>query len=97
VTIVPVSQKQNDYASKITKVLSDSSVRVEVNNADNTMQAKIRAAEEQKVPYILIVGDKEIKEKAVSVRGRGKKDLGQMTIDQFAAKIGKEIKRKAIS
>ena len=63
-------------------------------NENDTLGKKIRAAEMQKIPYLLIVGDKEITANAVSVRERGKGDLGQMEIGKFIEKITEEIKSK---
>ena len=58
------------------------------------MQKRIKNAEEQKIPYILIVGDREVKNKKVSVRQRGKKDLGTMNLNKFIVKIKKEVEEK---
>ena len=94
VTIVPIGEKHGLYAESIAKKLKEQGIRVEVNAADHTMQAKVRTAEEQKVPYIVIIGDQEIKAKNISLRGRGRKDLGTMTVGDFGAKLVKEIEEK---
>jgi len=71
-------------------------VRVEVDNRAETMQAKIRAATLQKVPYIGIIGDKEIAEKdrSMSVRSREGKDLGQLKLSYFLERVKEEIDKK---
>lgn len=77
-------KKENlDYAELLLKKLRSQNVRVEINNKNESVGKKIREAEMQKIPYILIVGDKEMEAKTVSVRERGKGDLGAMSIDDF--------------
>jgi threonyl-tRNA synthetase len=92
--VIPISEKHNDYAKEIEKQLKSAGVRVEVKNENETLGKKIRAAEMQKIPYLLIVGDKEISANAVAVRERGKGDLGQMPTDKFIDKIKEEIINK---
>ena len=69
-------------------------MRVEIRSENETLGKKIRTAEIQKIPYLLIIGDREIEAKAVGVRQRGKGDLGQMQSDAFTAKIKEEIINK---
>ncbi|MCX6718560.1 MAG: threonine--tRNA ligase [Candidatus Staskawiczbacteria bacterium] len=92
IAVIPISEKHDDYAKKIEKELKENNVRVEVKNENESLGKKIREAEMQKIPYLLIVGDKEISANAVSVRERGKGDLGQVQIDKFIDKIKEEIK-----
>ena len=94
VAIIPISEKHDSYARKIEKDLKDNNIRVETKNENETLGKKIREAEMQKIPYLLILGDKEISANAVSVRERGKGDLGQMPIDKFINKIKEEISKK---
>ena len=94
VSIIPISEKHLEYAEKIKQEFLKNNTRVEVRNENETLGKKIRAAEMQKIPYLLIVGDKEITANAVSVRERGKGDLGQMEIGKFIEKITEEIKSK---
>ncbi len=91
VSIIPISEKHLDYAEKVKKDLEKKQVRVEVKNENETLGKKIREAEMQKIPYLLVVGDKEISAQAVSVRERGKGDLGQMPIEKFVEKVKQEI------
>ncbi len=91
VAIIPISEKQNDYAKKVETEIKNAGIRVEFKNENETLGKKIRSAEMQKIPYLLIVGDKEISANAVSVRERGKGDLGQSSLNDFINKIKKEI------
>jgi len=94
VAIIPISEKHFDYAKKIEKELQKNDIRIELKNENETLGKKIRAAEMQKIPYLLIIGDKEIEAQSVSVRQRGKGDLGAIKIDAFAEKIKNEIETK---
>jgi threonyl-tRNA synthetase len=94
VAIIPISEKHFEYVNKLGEEFSKNNVRFEIKNQNDTLGKKIREAEMQKIPYLLILGDKEISANAVSVRERGKGDLGQMNIDDFIAKIKEEIKNK---
>lgn len=93
-TIIPISEKHDEYARKIEKEMKENNIRVELENENETLGKKIREAEMQKIPYLLVVGDKEIESGAVSVRERGKGDLGQMSLDKFLEKIKQEISSK---
>lgn len=96
VIILPISDKSIDYAKNIKSVLIKSeSVRVEVNERDKTLQAKIRDATLQKIPYLLIVGPKEKKTRNVAVRTREGKDLGLMKLEEFLQKIQADIANKS--
>ena len=92
--VIPISQKHAEYGTQIMKSLQDAGVRVELKNENETLGKKIREAEMQKIPYLLIIGDKEIAAQAVSVRERGKGDLGAMPIVDFLHKIEEEIRSK---
>jgi threonyl-tRNA synthetase len=85
--IIPISEKHLDYAKKIEEMLKEKNIRIELKDENETLGKKIRAAEMQKIPYLLVVGDKEIEANAVSVRERGKGDLGQMPTEKFIEKI----------
>jgi len=97
VRIVPISEKHIDYATKIAQLLKEDKIRVELDDSQESMQKRIRNAEKQKVPYMLVVGDKEQENNSVAVRGRGRKDLGVMKIEEFKDKVLEEIKAKIIS
>jgi len=91
--VLPIGENHLDYAEKVKNQLIENNVRVQVMK-EGTLGKKIREAEMQKIPYLLIVGDKEISVNAVAVRQRSKGDLGQMQLDQFIGKIKEEIKNK---
>ena len=94
VAIIPISEKHLEYADKIKKELEKNNIRVELKNENETLGKKIREAEMQKIPYLLILGDKEIQDQSVSVRQRDKGNTGAETLDKFIEKIQSEIKNK---
>jgi len=94
VAVIPISEKHDVYASEITKQLKERNIRVELKNENETLGKKIREAEMQKIPYLLIVGDKEIEAKTVSIRERGKGDIGARPINSFVEKICSQILQK---
>lgn len=96
VAVLPISEKTMEYAEKITKELKEKGVRVELNAEADSLGKKIRNAEASKVPYMLILGEKEIESGMVSVRARGQQDLGTMSLSDFAEKIIKEDKEKTL-
>ena len=90
VVVLPIGEKHIDYARTVRNQLRENSIRTEMWK-DDTLGKKIRSAEMQKIPYLLIIGDKEIAANSVAVRQRGKGDLGLMPTDKFSAKIKEEI------
>jgi threonyl-tRNA synthetase len=96
VSIIPISEKHNSYASEIKKELEKNKIRTELKSENETMGKKIREAEIQKIPYLLVVGDKEVEAKSVAVRERGKGNTGIMETAKFIEKIKKEIETKSI-
>lgn len=95
VQIIPIADRHQQYGQKVLEQLSSSNIRVEIDNRQETMQAKIRYAQSQKTPYMLIVGDREEKENKVAVRTRTGGDLGAITIEDFLVKIKSEIELKS--
>lgn len=93
--IIPITERNNKYAQEVADSLIHGSIRVEVDDRTETMQSKIRDAQTQKIPYMLIVGDREEKENTVAVRTRAGEDLGAMKLDQVLDKIIKEIELKS--
>ena len=85
VVVLPISEKYNDYAHKVARQLSMSDVRAQVDDRNEKIGRKIRDNELKRIPYLLIVGEKEAEENKVSVRAQGEGDKGQMTISEFAA------------
>ncbi len=94
VSILPVSEKFNDYAEKIRQEIFAADVRVEINNRGETLGKRISEAEKQKIPYMIVVGEKEMKENSVNIRQREKKEQQTMPLNEFIKKIKKEIKEK---
>ena len=94
--LIPISQKQNAFAHRLLKQLKQLNLRVELDDRSESMQSRIRDAEMQKVPYLIILGDRETKTNQLAVRQRGKGNLGTMDINKFIGKITKEINAKIL-
>jgi len=92
--IIPVSEKSLDYGQKAKERLLKEEIRAEIDDRNETMQSKIRDAEKEHVPYMLIVGPKEAEDQSVSVRVRGEKDLGKMSFEEFLRLVKEDIARK---
>ncbi len=93
VVVAPIKEGNVDYAKKVVQSLKEKELRVELLAGDETLSKRIRGAELQKIPYILVVGDKEEKKKNIAVRKRKKGDIGSMTIAKFCDIILKESKK----
>jgi threonyl-tRNA synthetase len=93
-TLIPITDRHVNYANKVTQKLKEENIRIEVDDRNTTASAKIRDAELQKIPYILVIGDKEIKSKSVNVRIRGEKVLGLMSLGKFMKLIKEDIDKK---
>jgi threonyl-tRNA synthetase len=96
VSVLPVSGKFSEYAEKVTKQLKDAGFRVHYDDRNEKLEAKIRDAQLQKIPYMLIIGGKEADSGTVSVRHRSKGDLGPRPTEEFSADLRKEIDTKAV-
>ena len=94
--ILPITDRHNDYAKEIQKRLQREGIRVELDDRSEKTGYKIREAQVEKIPYMLVVGDKEIENKAVAVRSRKEGDLGSVDVEDFVKKIVEEINTKAI-
>ena len=90
VSVIPVSQAHEEYAKEVFKTLNEAGLRVEVQAPDETLGARIRKAQNEKIPYMLVVGEKEIQSKKVAVRSRLKGDLGAISLDEFLNKVKSE-------
>ena len=93
--VMPITDRAADYAKQIAQRLDQEGVRVDTDLRNEKIGYKIREAQMQKLPYMLVVGDKEAEAGTVSVRTRGGVDLGAMPVDDFIAKIKEEIKTRA--
>jgi threonyl-tRNA synthetase len=89
--ILPISDKYNDYAEKVSELLNNYDIRGFVDDRNEKIGKKIRDAELKKVPFMLIVGEKEAENNEVSVRQRGDGDKGSMSVEKFAELVQKSI------
>ena len=96
VSVIPVSNAFNDYAQEVRDRLDAAGIRVEADLRNETMKLKIREAQLQKTPYMLVVGEREQNENAASVRNRKGENLGAMSVDEVIAKLRREIDDKVI-
>lgn len=94
ISIVPVSEKFNAYAQEIKETLRQQGLRVSLNFKDESLGKRIREEEKEKIPHILIVGEKEVEDKTVTVRSRGIEKQQTLSLDKFIEKISKEIAEK---
>ena len=94
VNILPISEKFTDYAKKVCELMNNSDIRAAVDDRNETVGKRIRESELQRIPFIVIVGEKEVEECTVSVRQQGGKDLGSMKIDDFIGFIDKAVKEQ---
>jgi len=93
--VLPVSDKSSDYAQRVARELTGAGIRAGVDLASDRLQGKIRAAADQKIPYLLVVGPRDAEAGSVSVRARGiQHDLGAMDLDVFVEKLGQEIRSR---
>lgn len=93
VAVVPITEKHADYAEKVYKKLFADGIRVNLDDRSESVNYKIREAiQDKKVPYVVVVGDKEIESGSVAVRKRGEGPIGTFKLDEFAEKLKQEIK-----
>ena len=92
--ILPVSEKHNEYAKKVVDSLNNSDIRASIDDRNETIGKKIRENELKRVPFLLIVGEKEAESGKVSVRKQGGEDIGTMSVEEFAELITNEVKRQ---
>jgi threonyl-tRNA synthetase len=96
VGLVPISERHQEYAKKVQQRLQKAGLRVEVDARNEKMNAKIRDLTMQKIPYVLVMGDKEEASESVSVRTRGKGDQGSMPLEQFVAQAQDQVTSRKI-
>jgi threonyl-tRNA synthetase len=94
--VIPVRDKFNDYGRKVENQLKENGFRVAGDYRHEDMRAKIRDAQLEKIPYMLVVGEKEEAASAVAVRDRVEGDLGALPLGEFAARLEAEVKEKRI-
>lgn len=93
VVIMPISEKHNDYAKKVLNFLNNSDIRAVLDDRNEKIGKKIRDNELKRIPYLLIVGEKEAEEEKVAVRKQGEGDKGTMKLDEFVSFIQQEVKQ----
>lgn len=93
-TILPISDKFNEYAYEVKKEMADKGIRVEIDTRAEKVGYKIREAQLQQIPYMLVMGEKEVEERLVAVRSRDNGDQGQMSIEDIVGQLNKEVEEK---
>jgi len=96
VTIIPIADRHHNYAADVYKQLKGRGFRVYLDDRSESVNHKIREAQLSKVPYMLILGDKEQEAENIAVRARGQGDIGTMKTDSFMAKLSEEIEKKSL-
>ena len=96
VVILPIAERHIDYAREIKDVIFSEEIRVEINDENATLGAKIRKAEVEKVPYLAIIGDREMENRTLSIRKRKKGDIGSFTLDELLKNLKREIEEKVV-
>ncbi len=94
VYIIPISEKHTEYAKEVFEQLKEAKLRVKVDDRSKSMQSRIRDAEKMKIPYIVVVGDKEIETETVSIRARNNREEGLMKTQEFIDNLKEEIRNK---
>ncbi len=95
-TVIPISDRHNDYASHVADTLRAADLRVQVDKSSGRMNAKIRNAQMDKVPYMLVVGDREQESNKVAVRLRSEEDLGPMAVEDLIGLMKRKVEEKAL-
>lgn len=96
VAVLPITDRHNEYATEVVNKLKENNIRVEIDQKADTLGAKIRDHQMQKVPYMIILGDKEVEAKKIAIRKRDGKDLGQIDLTKFIEDVKKEIECKTL-
>jgi threonyl-tRNA synthetase len=94
VIVLPISEKYNDFAKKVCELLNNSDIRSSIDDRNETIGKRIRENEIKRIPYLLVVGEKEESTNCVSVRKQGEGDKGTMTIEEFVTFIKEEIEQQ---
>ena len=94
VAVITISENQQAWAEAVVHKLKHAGIRAELHNQNETLGKKIRNAEMQKIPYLFVVGDKEVETQSVAVRKRSQGDVGTMRIDTVVAQLKEEIELK---
>ena len=93
--IIPISDKFNNYADSVYNQLREQNIRVKIDTRNEKMGAKIRTAELNKIPIMIIIGEKEVEGKVISVRRKFSGDQGSLSLDEFISSINTEINTRS--
>lgn len=96
VKIIPIADRHADYGKEVMAALEAKGLRVEIDERSEKIGYKIRSAQMEKVPYMLVVGDKEVEEKMLSVRSRDQGELGSQSLEAFVEKVLEEVRTRAL-
>ncbi len=94
ISMIPVAEAHENYAKKVLKNFGAEGFRAEIKVSSETLGSRIRTAQNEKIPYMIVVGDKEVQSGKIAVRSRNLGDLGQVALAEFMEKIKKEAKDK---
>ena len=94
IKVLPISESQNEYAQEVYETLKKSDFRVEIDKENDTLGKKIRRCKLEKIPYFLVIGDKEIESKTVTIESRKNGNEGDMSVEKLIEKLNLEIKEK---
>ena len=97
VTVLPITDRVNGYAQKVAAELREAGLRAELNVRSDKIGAKIRDAQLQKIPFMLVLGDREMEEDKVAVRERTKGDIGGMSLDEFQEMATRLVTTRALN
>jgi threonyl-tRNA synthetase len=92
--VIPITDKQQKFAQEVERTLREKGIRTQLDARSELMQKRIRAAQLEKIPYMLIVGEREVAQKEVAIRARAGGEQGTMKIEEFIKKIEEEVKQK---
>jgi threonyl-tRNA synthetase len=95
VKVIPVRTNHNEYAQKIFEILKENNIRAELDDADENLGSKVRDAKNNKIPYWIVIGDKEVDADKITLESRDSGNLGQMTKEELVVKFVEEIKNKS--
>jgi len=96
VAVLPITDRINEYAEQVARELSNAGLRVEVNVRSDKIGAKIRDAQMQKIPFMLVLGDREMEQGQVAVRERAKGDIGAMPLEEFKQMAQRLVQTRAL-
>lgn len=96
VRVMPITDKHHEYAKEVVQKMQELDIRVELDARNEKINYKIREAQTQKIPYMLVIGDREMEQGTVAVRQRGKGDIGAIQVDEFIKTVQDDIKNKTI-